>query len=189
MNSMDPEIERNIEALIFASDKSISIAEIKQALELTEFIFSEEEILQAIQSIEKKYHSDLFVMELIALAGGYQFLTKRTYHAIINQLQIHRSKKKLSQAAIETLTIIAYKQPTTKLEIEQIRGVNCDYTIQKLLEKELISISGKADTVGKPILYSTSNTFMDYFGINSITELPQLKEIISDGNEIGAVIE
>ena len=119
----------------------------------------------------------------------YQFLTKKKYHPIVNQLQAHRSKKKLSQTAIETLAIIAYKQPITKLEIEQIRGVNCDYTIQKLLEKELITITGKADTVGKPILYSTSSIFMDYFGINSIADLPRSKEVISDNNEIGAIKE
>jgi len=104
-------------------------------------------------------------------------------------LQIQRSKKKLSQAAIETLAIIAYQQPVTKLEIEQIRGVNCDYTIQKLLEKELIVISGKAETVGKPIIYSTSPFFMDYFGINSINELPQIKELTTDDTSIGEQTE
>jgi segregation and condensation protein B len=98
---------------------------------------------------------------------------------------LHRAKKKLSQAAIETLAIIAYRQPITKLEIEQIRGVNCDYTVQKLLEKELISLAGKADTVGKPILYQTSDLFMDYFGLKNIADLPQLKDFITETNEIG----
>ena len=94
---------------------------------------------------------------------------------MINLLQAQRSKKKLSQAALETLAIIAYKQPATKTDIEQIRGVNCDYSIQKLLEKELIAITGKSEAVGKPILYGTSNLFMDYFGINNMEELPSYK--------------
>jgi segregation and condensation protein B len=98
---------------------------------------------------------------------------------------LQRSKKKLSQAALETLAIIAYKQPVTKLDVEQIRGVNCDYSIQKLLEKELIAITGKAESVGKPILYGTSSLFMDYFGINSITELPQLKDFTESTSTIG----
>ena len=110
------------------------------------------------------------------VANGYQFLTKKEYHAVISLLQVQRSKKKLSPAALETLAIIAYKQPVTKLEIEQIRGVNSEYSIQKLLEKELITIVGKSETVGRPILYSPSQQFMDYFGINNLNELPQIKE-------------
>ena len=91
--------------------------------------------------------------------------------------------KKLSQSALETLAIIAYRQPITKLEVEQIRGVNCDYTMQKLLEKDLISISGKADGPGRPLLYSLSQYFLDYFGIASIADLPQLKDV-EDSNQI-----
>ena len=91
----------------------------------------------------------------------------------------------MSQAALETLAIIAYRQPITKLEIEQIRGVNCDYTIQKLLDKELISISGKAESIGKPLLYSTSSLFMDYFGIKDSSELPQINDIQTNENEVG----
>jgi segregation and condensation protein B len=90
---------------------------------------------------------------------AYQFLTKKKYHAVISLLQLQRSKKNLSQAALETLAIIAYKQPVTKTDVEQIRGVNCDYSIQKLLEKELIAITGKSESVGKPILYGTSSLF------------------------------
>jgi segregation and condensation protein B len=86
---------------------------------------------------------------------------------------------------LETLAIIAYKQPITKLEIEQIRGVSCDYSIQKLLEKDLIHISGKSETVGKPLLYGTSKMFMDYFGINSTADLPKLKDIISEEQSVG----
>lgn len=142
-------------------------------------------ITETLVAIRDKYAQLDLAIELVQLNGGYQFLTRKECYPVISQLQIQRSKKKLSQAAMETLAIVAYRQPITKLDIEQIRGVNCDYTVQKLLEKELISISGKADTVGKPLLYSTSSLFMDYFGINSVNDLPQLKDIQSEGNAIG----
>ena len=178
--------ENFIEALIFASEKGISLDEIKQVLEdLQENIYTINELQQTIEQIRIKYTAMDLAIELVYISGGYQFLTRKEYYPVINQLQIQRSKKKLSQAALETLSIIAYKQPITKLEIEQIRGVNCDYTVQKLLEKELINIIGKADSVGKPLLYGTSHIFMDYFGINSTVELPQITDLISENNVIG----
>jgi len=179
-----------IEALIFASEKSITDEEIHQVLtELMEEPIKIESIREFIDNIRLKYFELDLAIELVHLNGGYQFLTKKKYYPLINQLQIQRSRKKLSQAALETLSIIAYKQPITKLEIEQIRGVNCDYTVQKLLEKELISISGKAESPGKPLLYTTSSLFMDYFGINSTNDLPQVNEIINENNTIGVQAE
>lgn len=179
-----------IEALIFASEQSIRIEEICYCLQTTfEQDFDEITVQSGIDEISKKYQANEFAIELVKINNGYQFLTKKIYHPIVNQLQIQRSKKKLSQAALETLAIIAYQQPITKLEIEQIRGVNCDYSVQKLLQKELITIAGKAETVGKPILYSTSNLFMDYFGVNSTQELPQFKDIYMPGQEIGEATE
>lgn len=178
--------ENYIEALIFASEKSISPEEISQVLqEAGEEIYSTEDVLAMIANIREKYISSDMALELVQTGGGFQFLTRKEYFPVINQLQIQRSKKKLSQAALETLAIIAYKQPVTKLDIEQIRGVNCDYTVQKLLEKELIQITGKSDTVGKPLLYGTSSLFMDYFGINSTADLPRLSDIHAEANTIG----
>lgn len=178
--------ENLIEALIFASEKSISIEEIQQVLaELNKDNYSAGQITEFVEQIRMKYLELNLAIELVSLNGGFQFLTRKEYYPVINQLQIQRSRKKLSQAALETLSIIAYKQPITKLEIEQIRGVNCDYTVQKLLEKELISISGKSDTVGKPLLYATSTVFMDYFGINTTDDLPQLNELTAENNSIG----
>ena len=182
--------ENFIEALIFASEKSISVEEIRQVMEEVQSKKLKPEKIEAlIENIRHKYDSLDLALELVFINGGYQFLTRKEYYTVINQLQIQRSKKKLSQAALETLAIIAYKQPITKLEIEQIRGVNCDYTVQKLLEKELISIMGKADTVGKPILYGTSGLFMDYFGINSTADLPQLADLQTENNTIGEQAE
>ncbi|MBK0379523.1 SMC-Scp complex subunit ScpB [Mucilaginibacter segetis] len=183
-------IEQYIEALIFASEQGIRSEEILYCLQAAfEQDFSVDDINIHIGNITKKYLQDAMAIELVKINNGYQFLTKKAYHPVISLLQLQRSKKKLSQAALETLAIIAYKQPVTKTDVEQIRGVNCDYSIQKLLEKELITITGKSESVGKPILYGTSNLFMDYFGINNITELPQLKEITDNSSSIGEQTE
>jgi segregation and condensation protein B len=113
--------------------------------------------------------------------GGWQFLTKKEFHPTIAQLNADKYLKKLSTASLETLSIIAYKQPITKSEIENIRGVNCDYAVQKLLEKELVIIAGRnEDAVGKPLIYTTSKSFMDYFGINSPDDLPKIKEVLME---------
>ncbi len=180
------DIEQYIEALIFVSEQSIRTEEIIYCLQAAfNQDFNDGEITGHIQNITKKYLDKNFAIEVVKMNNGYQFLTKKNYHQVIGLLQAQRSKKKLSQAALETLAIIAYKQPVTKPEIEQIRGVNCDYSIQKLLEKELIAITGKSEAIGKPILYGTSSVFMDYFGINHINELPQIKEFADNTMSIG----
>jgi segregation and condensation protein B len=180
----------NIEALIFSSEQSVTIPEIMQVLQSAgEENSNEESVKQHIQLIQQKYADSNFAIGLVEINRGYQFLTKKEHYPLVNQLHIQRSKKKLSQSALETLAIIAYKQPITKLEIEQIRGVSCDYSIQKLLEKDLISIAGKAETIGKPLLYSTSTLFMDYFGISNKSQLPQLKDLVTEQNEIGEKAE
>ena len=120
-------------------------------------------------------------MELKQSGGGWQFLTKPSFHATIAQLNGDKFLKRLSNAALESLAIIAYKQPITKGEVEAIRGVNSDYSIQKLLEKELIVISGRNEHLpGKPLVYGTSKNFMDYFGINSTDDLPKIREVLAD---------
>lgn len=180
------DIEQYIEALIFVSEQSIRTEEIIYCIQAAFGLdFTEDEATKHIQHITKKYNDKAFAIELVKINNGYQFLTKKDYHQVVSLLQAQRAKKKLSQAALETLAIIAYKQPVTKPDIEQIRGVNCDYSIQKLLEKELIAIVGKSEALGKPILYGTSGVFMDYFGINDIKELPQIKEFTDDTVSIG----
>ncbi len=182
--------ELYIEALIFSSEQSIRQEEIIYCLQSAfERDFGKEEVVLCLENIRKKYQNENFAIELVNISNGYQFLTKKDYHAVISLLQLQRSKKKLSPAALETLAIIAYKQSVTKLEIEQIRGVNSDYSIQKLLEKELITIVGKSESVGRPLLYSTSQQFMDYFGINDLSELPQIKEFTDNSTSIGEQTE
>lgn len=174
----------HIEALIFASDKPLATNEIVElvnnALGFIDDRASAEQVEAAIDAIAEKYHSEFYAFEVRESGGGWQFLTKKEFHKTVAQLNGDKFLKKLSVAAIETLSIIAYKQPVTKSEIELIRGVNCDYAVQKLLEKDLIIIAGrKEDAVGKPLIYTTSRSFMDYFGINSADDLPKIKEVLN----------
>ncbi len=146
---------------------------------------SEEDIIASIEKITEYYLDDQYSFQVFHIGGGYQFLTKPAYQASISILLKQQSNKRLSTAAMETLSIIAYKQPVTKSHVEQIRGVGCDYAIQKLLEKSLIEIKGKDDTIGKPLLYGTTDFFMQYFGINRISDLPTPNDFAKKENEIG----
>ncbi|MCX8020143.1 MAG: SMC-Scp complex subunit ScpB [Chitinophagaceae bacterium] len=177
------ELTLHIEALIFASDKPLTESDISEMLQqaFPESEWDVEVIRQIISELRQKYQSGAFAFELIQSGGGWQFLTRPEFHKTLIPLNKEKFNKKLSAAAMETLAIIAYKQPVTKSEIETIRGVNCDYTIQKLLEKNLIIISGRNEKLpGYPLLYSTSEQFMDYLGINSPADLPPLRDILSD---------
>jgi segregation and condensation protein B len=179
-------LSNHIEALIFASPKPIKKEEIRECLmEMFDAEVPEKDIENAISGLIKKFDEEDFSFQIEHLGGGYQFLTKPAYQASIGILLKQQSKKRLSNSSLETLSIIAYKQPVTKSQIEQIRGVNCDYTIQKLLEKELIDIRGKAESIGRPILYGTSDKFMEYFGINDLNELPTPKDFSHEENTIG----
>jgi segregation and condensation protein B len=179
-------LQNHIEALIFCSPSPIKLADIKACLsEMFNAEVPEEDIVGAIQRLEDKYSSDDFAFQLFKAAGGYQFLTKPSYQASISILLKQQSKKRLSTSAMETLSIIAYKQPISKTEIENIRGVNCDYAVQKLLDKGLIEITGKAETIGRPMLYGTTAKFMEYFGISDLIELPTPKDFSTEVNTIG----
>ncbi len=175
----------HIEALIFASDKPLSAAEITELIN-NAFGFMDDkidvvEIDEALNVIVEKYNSDAYAFEIRQSGGGWQFLTKKDFHKTVAQLNGEKFLKRLSSAALETLAIIAYKQPITKGEIETIRGVNSDYTVQKLLEKDLVIISGRNEQMpGHPLIYSTSKNFMDYFGINSAEDLPKIREVLAD---------
>lgn len=143
-----------------------------------------DQISTGIEGIVAKYNTEFYPFEVRESGGGWQFLSKKSFHKTIAQLNGEKFLKRLSTAALETLAIVAYKQPITKGEIESIRGVNSDYSIQKLLEKELIVIIGRnEDMPGKPLIYSTSKSFMDYFGINQTADLPRLREVLSESLE------
>jgi segregation and condensation protein B len=178
----------HIEALIFASDKPLTAMEMTELLN-NAFGFMDDkltldQIQTGIDGIVAKYSSEFYPFEVRESGGGWQFLSKKAFHKTIAQLNGEKFLKRLSVAALETLAIVAYKQPITKGEIESIRGVNSDYSIQKLLEKELIIIMGRnEDMPGKPLIYATSKTFMDYFGINHTADLPHLREVLGESRE------
>ena len=156
----------HIEALIFASEKPLTALDVVELVN-NAFGFMEDKITldqveASIDGIREKYNAEFYPFELRESGGGLQFLTKRDFHKTIAQLNGDKFLKRLSTAALETLAIVAYKQPITKSEIEAIRGVNSDYSIQKLLEKELVVITGRNELMpGKPLVYSTSRHFMD----------------------------
>lgn len=175
----------HIEALIFASDKPLTTLEltdlINQAFGFMEDKIMVDQVEAAMDGIVEKYNSEFYPFEVRQSGGGWQFLTKKDFHKTVAQLNGEKFLKRLSAAALETLAIVAYKQPVTKGEIEAIRGVSSDYAVQKLLEKELIVITGRNEKMpGHPLVYATSKNFMDYFGINSPEDLPKIKEVLAD---------
>lgn len=168
------------EAIIFGAEKPISAVDIIKLIQDSSIDdqIDSDKITSALNAVVEKYSSDFYPFEIKQIGGGYQFLSKKEFYPILSKLNGDKYTKKLSTASLETLAIIAYKQPITKAEIEHIRGVNSDYSVQKLLEKDLIIISGRMeDMVGKPLTYSTSKSFMDYLGIQSINDLPKLSEL------------
>jgi segregation and condensation protein B len=181
-------LQNHIEALVFCSPTPTKVADIKACLsEMFNADVPDEDITAALARLEEKFQAEEYSFQLYKAGGGYQFLTKPAYQASISIMLKQQSKKRLSTSAMETLSIIAYKQPISKPEVENIRGVNCDYAIQKLLDKGLIEIQGKADTVGRPMMYGTSPKFMEYFGINDLAELPTPKDFTNEVNSIGEI--
>jgi segregation and condensation protein B len=176
----------HVESLIFAADSPVSREEIRLCLEETlQARFQPEEIEAAIQQLIARYEQDAYAFEIVEIAGGLQFLTKPPYQPTIGAYLRQTTRKRLSRAALAPLSIIAYKQPASKLDIERIRGVSSEYSLQKLLEKELVSIVGRAEGPGRPLLYGTSEKFMHYFGIKSLQDLPKLKDFKEPDFEIG----
>jgi segregation and condensation protein B len=187
------ELIPHIESLIFASDKPLTAMEMTELLNNAFGFMNDKLTLEQVQTgidgIVAKYNAEFYPFEVRESGGGWQFLSKKAFHKTIAQLNGDKFLKRLSIAALETLAIVAYKQPITKGEIESIRGVNSDYSIQKLLEKELIIIIGRSeDMPGKPLIYATSKTFMDYFGINQTTDLPRLREVLGESLEEPSLI-
>ena len=155
-------LKKIVEVLIFSSDRPLSLKQMKDIINdekadtsLTADIRS---IEKAVNELVEKYSSDEYAFSLVKVAGAYRFATRREYAVWLAKLNKEKLKRKLSPPALETLAIIAYKQPITKSEIEAIRGVNVDYIIGALLEKDLITIRGRAEVVGRPMLYGTTGT-------------------------------
>jgi len=172
-----------VEALIFAAQEPLSVNQIRSIYQ-DENVRSDESrhiepevIRQIIIDLNKEYTKQDRPYRIVQIAGGYQFATLPEYAEWLGKLYKEQGRRKLSQSGVETLAIVAYKQPITKAEVEKIRGVNCDYVLKALLEKELLAITGRAESVGRPLLYGTTREFLKHFGLNDITDLPRPREI------------
>lgn len=177
---MKRELIHIVEALIFASDEPIdihTIVNIIKSVDKEEELELYSQVENAIEELNQFYEKNGVAFRIIKIAKGYQFATRPEFSRYVGFMNTERRQKRLSQAALETLAIIAYKQPITKPEIERIRGVNADYILSTLLEKNLICIKGRAETVGRPLLYGTTDEFLKYFGIGDISDLPKPREI------------
>ncbi len=187
-------LHQHIEALVFSSESAVTTDDLIGAMSkaFPGNILDEKVVESILNDLQEKFRSDIYAFELRVIGGGYQFFTKPEYYNTVATFIGQKEKKRLSTAALETLSIIAYRGPITKVECEKIRGVDCNYSVEKLLEKELIEISGRMENMpGKPILYKVTQTFLDYFGINSTNELPKLKDVLPqpDDNVVGEVPE
>ncbi len=177
---MKRELKHIVEALIFASDEPIdtqTIVNIIKSVDKEDELELYSLVENVIEELNQFYEENGVAFRIIKIAKGYQFATRPEFSRYVGFMNTERRQKRLSQAALETLAIIAYKQPITKPEIERIRGVNADYILSTLLEKNLICIKGRADTVGRPLLYGTTDEFLKYFGISDISDLPKPREI------------
>lgn len=183
------QVQQIIEALVFASDAPMKPAQIMEIFQNEEFFgikFDESIMEEALGSLAAKYADEAYVFELKQIDGGYQFYTKKEFYPFVKHAVLAKSTRRMSRASLETLSIIAYKQPITKTEVEFIRGVNCDYAIRKLLDRNLIEIRGRSDLAGKPLLYGTTAFFMEYFALNDLGDLPKLDELHSEEAEFQA---
>jgi segregation and condensation protein B len=179
-----------IEALFFATDEPLTLRQVIDIFGDAEESernrrITPELILSVIEDLNREYTETGRVFRIVKIAGGYQFATQPQFGVWLGRMVRERSRRKLSMSALESLAVIAYKQPVTKPEIEAIRGVNADYVLHSLLERNLVAIVGRAATPGRPLLYGTTKEFLKHFGINDLSELPKPREI----NELMAEAE
>ena len=170
MDNLD--IKPILESIFFISDSPIKLETLVEILHES----NREEILEGIGRIKTEYEEDSKGVELIEIAGGYQFRTKPRWAEWINRLKKAKAIK-LSRSALETLAIIAYRQPIIRPAIEEIRGVDSGWVLRTLLEKDLVKMMGRKDLPGRPMIYGTTRTFLELFGLNTLADLPTLKEV------------
>ncbi len=168
-------IKGAIETLLFVSEKPITLDQIKAVLETVNMA----DIKKTIQSLQKEYEDQERGMTLVEIAGGFQMMSNPQYAQYLRNFYKTRHKEKLSKPALETLAIVAYKQPVTRSDVELIRGVNSDAVVAHLADKELVKVVGRKDIPGRPFIYGTTKQFLEYFGLKSLEDLPRLEEFLS----------
>ena len=170
-----PELAHVIEAILFVAGEPVNVREIQRALEVTE-----DETRQAIDALESDYSYHRRGITLKRFGQHIQLSTRAEYAPYVERLLQPIQKQSLSQSALETLAVVAYKQPVTRLEIEAVRGVKCDYSVQSLVNKGLIEEVGRKEALGRPILYGTTDKFLSHFGLSSLDDLPAPPEDKAD---------
>lgn len=165
------ELAHVIEAILFVAGEPVNVHELQRALEVTEL-----ETEQAINALDSDYSFHRRGICLKRFGNHLQLSTRAEYAPYVERLLQPIQKQSLSQSAMETLAVVAYRQPVTKLEIEAVRGVKCDYSVQSLVNKGLIEEVGRKETLGRPILYGTTDTFLSHFGLSNLSELPKPPE-------------
>jgi segregation and condensation protein B len=168
----EPTVETVVEAVLFASDESLTDNRLAKIVES-----SVKQVRESIKNLNEKYEANNNAFRIEQIAGGYQMLTLSTYNYWLKKLLRARSESKLSPAALETLAIIAYKQPVIRADIEVIRGVAAGEVIRTLCYKGLVKIVGRAEILGRPMLYGTTKKFLEIFGLNTLKDLPKIEEL------------
>jgi len=169
---MIPELSAIIESLIFTSESAVSADRLCTLL----LEFDRDEVRAALNGLVEYYRGRGGGIDLVEVAGGWQFRTRPAFQSFISR-HIKSKTLKFSQSSLETLAIIAYRQPVTRTEVENLRGVDCGTVLKSLLEKKLVRILGKKDIPGRPLIYGTSKEFLETFGLKDLKSLPTIKEI------------
>lgn len=180
------QLNQIVQAILFASPYALSDEEIYKVIQKENPEITSEVIIEALHQLIEEFKDDKYGMEIQKSGMGYSFASKSAYYPyVLNYIETIQ-KKRLSKSALETLSIIAFKPDSTKVDIEQIRGVSADYAVERLIERELIEISGRKDLPGHPSTYRITDKFLDYFGIESMDDLPKLSDLNLESNEVGA---
>ncbi|MBT4531074.1 MAG: SMC-Scp complex subunit ScpB [Phycisphaerae bacterium] len=174
-------LEQRVEALLFASERSLSETKMKTVLGI-EDEDATKQIITAIESLNKSYDSDNRAFRIERIAGGYRVMTCEELAPLVSRLHAERQQQKLSQAALETLSIIAYRQPVMRAEIEVIRGVACGDVLRGLMDRRLVKIVGRAEELGRPMLYGTTKEFLTIFGLAHLNDLPEVQGLIREAS-------
>ena len=177
------ELAHVIEAILFVAGEPVNLKDLQRALEVTE-----DETRQAIDALDSDYSYHRRGITLKRFGEHVQLSTRAEYAPYVERLLQPIQKQSLSQSALETLAIVAYRQPVTKLEMEAVRGVKCDYSVQSLVNKGLIEEVGRKETLGRPILYGTTDKFLSHFGLHSLEDLPKPPEEHPEENETDPLV-
>jgi segregation and condensation protein B len=172
-------LSQRVEALLFASERSLSETKMKTVLGI-EDEDATKQIKEAVDSLNKSYDVDSRAFRIERIAGGYRVMTREELAPLVSRLHEQRQQQKLSQAALETLSIIAYRQPVMRAEIEVIRGVACGEVLRGLMDRRLVKIVGRAEELGRPMLYGTTKDFLTIFGLANLKDLPEVQGLVKE---------